>query len=80
MPTTYPPSVRVDATNRAVRTFMQGLFIDVATVVIALLVTVLSTEVQWTGEYWLGVAALVGKTALAAVVSYVARRVAPPAV
>jgi len=78
MTTTYPPSTEADAKNRALRTFAQGLLIDVATVVIALLVTLLSAEVQWTREYWYGVAALVGKTALAAAVSYVARKVVPP--
>jgi hypothetical protein len=79
MPTTYPPSAAADASNRAWRTFFQGLFFDVLATVVAMLVVAV-TDVEWTSTYWIGVASLVGKTVVVAVISYMARTIAPPAV
>lgn len=67
-----------DAWNRAVRTFVQGLLVDVGAVVVAVLVATLSEGVEWTSEYWMGVGALLIKTCVTAVVSYAARKFAPP--
>lgn len=74
---TYPPSASADATNRAVRTFVIGLGIDVGTAVAAMLVVSLG-DVVWTKAYWVALGALVGKTVVASAVSYFARKFAPP--
>lgn len=66
-----------DARNRAWRTLLQGLGIDVAVAVVAVL-TPLLTNIEWTQAFWLGVAGLVGKSVVQAVVAYVARKVVPP--
>ncbi|MDG4784367.1 hypothetical protein O7626_41135 [Micromonospora sp. WMMD1102] len=79
MGTTYvPASASADAKNRAFRTFWQGLLVDVGAVLAAVLVVALG-DIQWTETYWIGVASLVGKTVITAVVSYVARKTVPPA-
>jgi hypothetical protein len=76
---TYPPSASADATNRAWRTFLQGLLVDVVSAVaLALLPALAGAEFAWTAEYWTAVALLAGKTAVMTVVSYVSRKVVPP--
>lgn len=75
---TYSPATTADARNRAWRTFLQGLLVDVGAVLAAVLVVALG-DVEWTQTYWIGVASLVGKTVITAVVSYVARKTVPPA-
>lgn len=72
-----PVSARPDARNRALRTFLQGLLLDVAAATVVVLLATFST-IEWTGAYWLAVAGLVGKTVLMATVSYLARRLVPP--
>lgn len=76
---TYPASTEADAKNRAWRTLGQGLLLDVATVIVVALAAAM-TDVQWTREYWLGVAALLGKSVVQSIISYFARKVVPPAV
>lgn len=66
-----------DARNRAWRTLLQGLGIDVAVAVVAVL-TPLLTNIEWTAAFWAGVAALVGKSVVQAIVAFVARKVVPP--
>lgn len=66
-----------DARNRAWRTLLQGLGIDVAVAVAAVLMP-LVTNIEWTQAFWTGVAALVGKSVVQAVVAFVARKVVPP--
>jgi hypothetical protein len=66
-----------DAWNRAVRTFVQGLLVDVGAVVVAVLVTALGSP-EWTAEYWMGIGVLLLKTVVTAVASYAARKLAPP--
>jgi len=73
-----PPPAVADARNRAWRTLVQGLAVDLVATLAAVLVVALA-DIEWTSTYWLGVASLVGKTAITSVVAYVARRVAPPA-
>jgi len=81
MPRTYSPDPHADAKNRAWRTLMQGLLVDVVTaVVLAAGPALLGAQFAWTREYWLTVAGLAGKSAVTAVVSYAARRLIPPAV
>lgn len=79
MATVYPPSASQDASNRAFRTFVQGLLVDVAAAVVTVL-AVAVTSVEWTEKYWLALGALVGKTVVVSVVSYLARTVVPPKV
>lgn len=79
MITDYPPSDRADARNRAWRTLVQGLGVDVAAAVaLAVLPSLSGAEFAWTREYWLTVAGLAGRSAVVAAVSYVARRVRAP--
>lgn len=67
-----------DARQRAFRTFLQGLALDVGAALVAVLAVQLGA-VEWTQAWWLGLAALAGKTVLTTVVSYVSRKVLPPA-
>lgn len=79
MATTYPPSATVDARNRAWRTFVQGLAVDVLLSAAAALTLALSApELTWSKPYWIGVGLAVGKSVLQAVTSYAARHIAPP--
>lgn len=71
------PSVQADAENRAWRTFVQGLLLDVAAAVVAVLVVAL-TDVEWTLTYWQALGLVLLKTVLTAAVSYAARRITPP--
>ena len=66
-----------DARNRAWRTFIQALGIDVATAVAAVLVVAL-TDIQWTQDFWIGIGLLAAKTAVQTVVAYVGRKAVPP--
>lgn len=70
-------AILTDARRRALRTLLQGLLLDVATAVIAVL-TVALTNVSWTREWWLGLGGLLVKSVSTAVMSYIARRVVPP--
>lgn len=68
-----------DAKNRAWRTFVQGLALDVATTLVMLLATTLP-GVQWTRTWWLALGGLLAKTAVQTAVAYLARKLVPPAV
>ena len=72
-------SAQADARNRAWRTFVHGLLLDVTTAVVVILLTELH-EIRWTRAYWVAIGGLVAKTVIQSVVSYVARRLAPPSV
>lgn len=76
IPTPLPASA--DAWQRAMRTLVIGLLVDVGTALAGLLVAQLP-GVQWTKEWWLGLGALVASTAVKAIASYIGRKVAPPA-
>lgn len=81
MVSTYPPDAASDARNRAFRTFVQGLLTDVlAAVVLAVGPALTGADFAWTRGYWAAVGLLAAKTAVQSVVSYVGRKVAPPAV
>lgn len=78
---TVPPSAQDDARNRAFRTFVQGLGVDVVgAVTLAVGPALAGADFAWSRAYWLTVAGLAGKTAILSAVSYVARRVKAPAV
>lgn len=72
------PEAKADASNRAWRSLAQGLLIDVAVAALIVL-TPAVTALEWTSEYWWGLAALVGKSVITAFVSYFARLLMPPA-
>lgn len=78
---TYPTSTEADAKNRALRTFVQGLGTDVlGAVVLAVGPALAGADFAWTSEYWTAVGLLAAKTVVLSVVSYVSRKVVPPAV
>lgn len=80
MPNIVPVSVSADARNRAWRTLVQGLLVDVgAAVVLAVGPALAGADFAWTPVYWLAVGGLAAKTAIQTVVSYAARRLVPPA-
>lgn len=66
-----------DARIRGFRSFMAGLALDVSAFVIVVLVTAF-TNIEWTREYWIGLAGLLAKTVLQASVAYMARLFLPP--
>lgn len=69
-----------DARQRAWRTFVQGLAVDVVAAVAAALALALADPAfSWTRLYWSGVGLALAKTALTAGASYVARHRMPPA-
>lgn len=73
-----PLPAHEDAWNRAIRTFAQGLLVDVAATVVAVLVAYMSSGVEWTTEYWYALGGLLIKTVVTSVISYAARKVTPP--
>lgn len=77
---THPtPHVEADARNRALRTVVQGLGIDlIAAVAVALSVAV-AGGIEWTRAYWIALGLAVAKSLITAAVSYLARRAVPPA-
>jgi hypothetical protein len=76
---TYPPSATVDARNRAWRTFVQGLGVDVAlSGAGALTIAMTAPEFAWSKAYWVGVGLAVAKTVLTTATAYVSRKLKPP--
>ncbi len=73
-----PEAVAADARNRALRTFVQGLGIDLLAAVCIVLLPAVSS-IEWTSAYWLALGASVARSLVQALVSYVARFVVPPA-
>lgn len=70
------PDVEADARNRALRTFVQGLALDL---LLAVALTV-GEAVEATSVDWRLLGLAVVKTAVTTAASYVARKLAPPAV
>lgn len=66
-----------DAKNRAVRSFFWGLFIDLSTAVVLILVTAFTT-IEWTREYWAALGLMLVKSLLQSAVAYFARKLFPP--
>jgi hypothetical protein len=63
-----------DATNRAVRTFIQGLAIDMGVALAVLLWTIFSQANSWGDLEWKIIAFSVLKTILTSIASFVMRR------
>jgi len=77
--TYVPPSARDDARNRAYRTFVQGLLVDVAAgVVLAVGPALAGEHFAWSAPYWTAIGLLAAKTAVQTGVSYVGRHLVPP--
>lgn len=70
-------TVRADAGNRAWRTFVQGLLVDLV-VAVSLAVSTSIADVAWTRVYWAGLGLLVVKTVAQSAASYIARHITPP--
>jgi hypothetical protein len=70
-----PPSREADARNRALRTFLQGLGVDI---VVALALTVgpalVGSEFTWSRAYWQTLGLIAAKTVITTIVSYVTRK------
>jgi vacuolar-type H+-ATPase subunit I/STV1 len=60
-----------------VRTVLQGLALDVGVGVTLFLLTVIG-NLEWTRTYWILLGLGVAKSAIQAVVAYMARRLLPP--
>ena len=69
--------VKTDAANRAWRTFVQAFLLDVVTTAVVALAAA-TTDIHWTKEYWIGIAALLGKSVVLAAISYAYRTLKPP--
>lgn len=67
----------MDARSRALRTAAQGLALDVAAALTAVLATSL-TGVTWTRAWWAALGLLLVKTAAQSAVSYAHRVLVPP--
>lgn len=68
-----------DAKNRAWRTVVVGLGIDVATALVIVLLPLVSS-IEWTPAYWLWLASLAGKSIVQPIVSYFFRLLVKPKV
>jgi len=78
--TSSPSAVVRDASNRGLRTLAQGLAVDVLAAVAVVLTAAVAGGIEWTEAYWVALGLAVAKSAVTALVSYVARLVVPPAV
>lgn len=72
---TTTPTLRADARNRAARTFIQGLGIDILAAVILLLLPVVTSANGWGDFEWNLLGFLLAKTVAATVFAYVMRTV-----
>lgn len=70
-----------DARSRALRTFFQGLGVDILLIVAVSLFNVTSSaDFEWTGAYWSAYALLLSRTVLHSVASYIMTHVKKPPV
>lgn len=77
-PLPTPAPTAADARNRAFRTLMQSLLVDVGAAVV-LAITPLLANIEWKQSYWIAVGLLAARSAVTALVSWAARRLFPPA-
>lgn len=73
------PPIETDARQRALRTLAQGFAVDVAAGIGVALAAGLAGGIEWTQAYWVALGLAVAKSAVTAAVSYVARKLVPPA-
>jgi hypothetical protein len=79
MNTDSTPSPESDARNRAFRTFVQGFGLDVASGAVVALTAAVAGGIEWTRLYWVALGLAVAKSVVQAAVSYLARKLVPPA-
>lgn len=79
MNTDSTPPVAMDAGERAWRTLVQGLLVDVTAAVAVAVSAAIAGGIDWTQTYWVALGLAVAKSALTAGLSYFARRAVPPA-
>jgi len=77
VPAELPPPAHLDARNRAVRTFLQGLLATVFAAIGPVLLSWTGT-IRWTKEWWIASGTALGLVALTAVISYITRYTHPP--
>ena len=66
--------IKVDARNRAWRTFLNNVFVDIAIVAAPILYgAVTSADFTFTRAYWIPVLVSLGKTAATVVIAYLMR-------
>ena len=70
-------NAHLDAMNRALRTFVQGLAVDTAAAV-TLVLTAQLGDLHWTRAWWAALGVLLVKTAVSTAVAYASRRLKPP--
>lgn len=71
--------VRLDAANRAARTFMQGLALDVlAAAGMAVTSALADSHFAWSWQFWAVQGGLFGKTLLQTLAAYLMRLKFPP--
>jgi hypothetical protein len=72
-----PADTAADARNRAVRTLVQSLLVDVALALVLALTPVLA-DIKWERSYWVAVGLLAARSVITAVLSWAARKLVPP--
>jgi hypothetical protein len=72
-----PATVQSDAKDRAWRTLIQGLLLDLSVAIVLVLAPAVSA-VEWTSEYWTALGLLVAKSAVQSLVSYLMRTLVKP--
>jgi len=75
-PTSAPN--RSDARNRAWRSLLQGLGIDVAVAVVLVMSTAV-TNLEWSRGFWVTLSLSLAKTVIQSIVAYFMRLLVPPA-
>jgi hypothetical protein len=70
-------AVRADATERSVRSFIQGFALDIVVAVTLVLATAFGA-IEWTPLYWKALGLTLAKSVLQAAVSYIMRVVVTP--
>jgi hypothetical protein len=70
-------AVRADATERSLRSFIQGFLLDIVVAVTLVLATAFGA-IEWTPLYWKALGLTLAKSVLQAAVSYVMRVVVAP--
>jgi hypothetical protein len=74
---TTPLTPAADARNRALRTVLQGLVLDVSVAVVLVLATSVG-DLHWTRAYWLTLGLTLAKTVIQSGVAYAMRKLIPP--
>jgi hypothetical protein len=78
-PLPIPMSTEQDARNRAARSFIQGMLVDITVaLVVAVAPLILGQGFTWEARWWAAVGLLAAKSVVQSAVSYLARKLVPP--